>query len=235
MTPWLILTATLPTRPSGLRVRIWRTLKSTHCASLREGVYLLPAAAASAKAFWEMDAAIRQAGADAHQLELQARDAAQENDFRARFDRSELYAEFALSLKEARKAFKAAAEAEIRKTLRSLEGQLQGILESDFFPRQCSPSGKLYVIQDGFSAEVHYGIGVPFWSQCYASEAVNWLLSHDAVQSGWTAVDCEKTNTRRVLKKAGFEQDGVLANWSILPAFSEKTALDAIRFHRLRS
>lgn len=134
MTPWLILTATLPTRPSGLRVRIWRTLKSTHCATLREGVYLLPAAAASAKAFWEMDAAIRQAGADAHLLELQARDAAQENDFLARFDRSELYAEFALSLKEARKAFKAAAEAEIRKTLRSLEGQLQSILEADFFP-----------------------------------------------------------------------------------------------------
>jgi hypothetical protein len=37
-------------------------------------------------------------------------------------------------LKEARKAFKAAAEAEIRKTLRSLKGQLQGILEADFFP-----------------------------------------------------------------------------------------------------
>lgn len=43
--PWLILTATLPTAPSGLRVRIWRTLKATHCATLREGVYLLPASA----------------------------------------------------------------------------------------------------------------------------------------------------------------------------------------------
>ena len=42
MIDWLILTATLPTTPSGLRVRIWRSLKAIGCAPLREGVYLLP-------------------------------------------------------------------------------------------------------------------------------------------------------------------------------------------------
>ena len=99
------------------------------------------------------------------------------------------------------------------------------------------PVGVLYVVHDGFAAEIHYGIGVPFWNQGYASEAVklatNWLLSHDAVQSVWTAVDIENSKTHRVLEKAGFEKDGVLANWSILPAFSEKTARDAIRYRRL--
>ena len=30
MPHWLILTATPPTRPSGLRVRAWRALKATH-------------------------------------------------------------------------------------------------------------------------------------------------------------------------------------------------------------
>ena len=101
------------------------------------------------------------------------------------------------------------------------------------------PVGVLYLMHDGVAAEVHYGIGVPFWNQGYASEAVqmatNWLLSHDAVQSVWTAVDTENIKTRRVLEKAGFEHDGVLANWAILPAFSEKTARDAIRYRRLRS
>lgn len=140
MTHWLILTATLPTSPSGLRVRIWRNLKSTHCATLREGVYILPASAASAKAFWEMDAAIRDAGAESHLLELQARDERQEAGFRALFDRAELYAEFAQSMKDARKAFKAATEAEIRKTLRTLEVQLQSILNADFFPGKASES-----------------------------------------------------------------------------------------------
>ena len=45
---WLVLTAALPTSPSGLRVRIWRALKATGCATLREGVYILPTTAASA-------------------------------------------------------------------------------------------------------------------------------------------------------------------------------------------
>jgi hypothetical protein len=117
-----------------LRVRIWRNLKSTHCATLREGVYILPATATSAKAFWEMDAAIREAGAESHLLALQARDEQQEAGFRALFDRAELYAEFAQSMKDARKGFKAAAETEIRKTLRALEVQLQAILGADFFP-----------------------------------------------------------------------------------------------------
>lgn len=85
-----------------------------------------------------MDAAIRDAGAESHLLELQARDAAQEAGFRALFDRAELYAEFAQSMKDARKAFKAATEADIRKTFRALEVQLQSILEADFFPGKAS-------------------------------------------------------------------------------------------------
>lgn len=101
------------------------------------------------------------------------------------------------------------------------------------------PVGVLYVIHDGIAAEIHYGIGVPFWNQGYATEAVtlatNWLLAQDAVESVWMAVDCENIKTRRVLEKAGFEQDGVLVNWAILPAFSKNTARDAISYRRLRS
>ena len=134
MMPWLILTATLPTSPSGLRVRIWRALKASHCSTLREGVYILPAAAPSAQDFWAMDVAIREAGAEAHLLELQARDEAQEAGFRALFDRSALYADFAQALKEARKASQAATEAQVRKSLRALDHQLQGLLAADFFP-----------------------------------------------------------------------------------------------------
>ncbi len=134
MTPWLILTATLPTTPSGLRVRIWRTLKATHCATLREGVYILPAAVPSAQDFWAMDAAIRDAGAESHLLEFQARDAVQEAGFRALFDRSALYADFAQSLQHARRAFQTATEAQVRKLLRALDQQLQDVLAADYFP-----------------------------------------------------------------------------------------------------
>lgn len=140
MTDWLILTATLPTSPSGLRVRIWRALKSTYCATLREGVYILPATAPTAKDFWSLDAAIRDAGAESHLLELKARDDRQEAGFRALFDRTELYADFTQSLKEAKRSFKSAQEAEVRKKLRALESELQDILGADFFADKAARS-----------------------------------------------------------------------------------------------
>ncbi len=140
MTDWLVLTASLPTSPSGLRVRIWRGLKATGCATLREGAYILPASAASAAALWTIEKAIRDGGADAHMLQLQARDVAQEKTFRALFDRSEQYADFAQSLKLARKAVKAAGDAQLGKLLHTLDQQLQSIRATDHFPAKAGAS-----------------------------------------------------------------------------------------------
>jgi vacuolar-type H+-ATPase subunit H len=134
MTPWLVLTATLPTHPSALRVRVWRALKTTGAGSLREGVYVLPSTAPTAQALWDIERAIAEAGADAHMLVLEARDKAQETSFRALFDRSDLYGELLQSIKEARSAIRKSSEAELHKTLRGLEQQLQSIRASDFFP-----------------------------------------------------------------------------------------------------
>jgi len=136
MNDWLILTATLPTTPSGLRVRVWRALKATGAGTLREGVYVLPATAPSAVALRELAKTIADAGADAHLLELRARDDAQEQAFRALFDRSEHYAELLQAVKDARKGIVAASETELHKTLRNLEQQLQQIQASDFFPSE---------------------------------------------------------------------------------------------------
>lgn len=131
---WLVLTATLPTNPSGLRVRVWRSLKATGAGTLREGVYVLPEHAATAKVLWELERTITEAGADAHMLVVQARDDEQERAFRALFDRSDSYVEFLQSVKEARGRIRKASEAELHKALRSLETQLQGIQSGDFFP-----------------------------------------------------------------------------------------------------
>ncbi len=56
---WLILSATLPTMPSGLPGRVWRALKAMEARTLREGVRLLSAHT------------ITQTGADALLLALQ--------------------------------------------------------------------------------------------------------------------------------------------------------------------
>ena len=134
MTSWLILTATLPTNPSGLRVRVWRALKATGAGTLREGVYVLPASAPSAPALRELAKTIADAAAEAHLLELQARDEAQEQAFRALFDRSDLYAELQQQLKDTRKGMGRASAAELLKALRTLEQGLQQVQACDFFP-----------------------------------------------------------------------------------------------------
>ena len=134
MQEWLLLTATLPTSPSALRVRVWRALKATGCGALRDGVYLLPTTAPSAEALWGIEKAIQEGGAEAHMLVVTARDAAQEQGFRALFDRSELYAELLQSLKEARSAIRKSTEPELHKTLRGFDQQLHGIQAIDFFP-----------------------------------------------------------------------------------------------------
>jgi hypothetical protein len=139
---WLILTATLPTSPSGLRVRVWRALKATGAGTLREGVYVLPEHAGPAQALWDLERTISEAGAEAHMLVVEARDEAQERAFRALFDRSEHYAELLQALKEARSAIKTSTEAQLHKLVRGLEQQLQAIEGSDFFPGKDSQKAK---------------------------------------------------------------------------------------------
>ncbi|MDM0052603.1 chromate resistance protein ChrB domain-containing protein [Variovorax sp. J22R115] len=117
-----------------MRVRIWRSLKATGCATLRDGVYILPSNAASASELWAIERAIQQGGADAHMLVLKARDEVQEKTFLGLFDRSEPYADFAQTLKETRKALKSTEEADLRKSLRALDQQYRAIRATDFFP-----------------------------------------------------------------------------------------------------
>src|SRR3954471_324884 len=100
MANWLILTATLPTSPSALRVRVWRALKATGAGTLREGVYVLPSTAGTAPALWSIERSITESGAEAHMLLVPARDDTQEKAFRALFDRADLYAELVQSVKD---------------------------------------------------------------------------------------------------------------------------------------
>jgi hypothetical protein len=135
---WLILTATLPTSPSALRVRVWRALKSTGAATLRDGVYLLPAQAPTAQALWDIERTIADNGADAHMLRVEPRDEAQARRFEGLFDRSDLYDELLQSIKEVRRTMKKSGEAELHRTLRQLEQQLLALQGIDFFPGKAS-------------------------------------------------------------------------------------------------
>jgi len=133
-TEWLLLTATLPTHPSALRVRVWRALKATGAGTLREGVYLLPASASTAPALWDIAKVAQEGGAAAHMLVVHARDAAQEKAFQSLFDRRDGYDELLQTIKETRARLRKSTEAELHKSLRALDQQLAALRAHDFFP-----------------------------------------------------------------------------------------------------
>jgi hypothetical protein len=137
-TKWLVLAATLPTSPSGLRVRVWRSLKATGAGTLREGVYVLPEHASTASTLWTLERTIAEAGADCHLLVVAARDGAQEQSFQALFDRTGPYAEFLQLVKEARASIAKAGASQLHGTLRELEAHLRLIERTDFFPGTAS-------------------------------------------------------------------------------------------------
>jgi hypothetical protein len=161
MHEWLILTATLPTNPSALRVRVWRALKATGAGTLREGVYVLPTRAPTAQALWDIERTIADGGADAHMLVVKARDEVQEKSFQALFDRSDLYAELLQSIKEARRTIRKATEVELHKSLRALEQQLQAIQGSDFFPGKASEKAGSALATLRREVELHLSPGEP--------------------------------------------------------------------------
>lgn len=161
MTSWLILTATLPTHPSALRVRVWRALKATGAGTLREGVYLLPATASTAQSLWDIERLIQENNAQAHMLVVAARDNMQEKTFRDLFNRSDLYAELLQSIKEVRGTLKSATEPTLRKAIRSLEQQLLAVHAHDFFPGPPFEKANAALVALRQSIERHLSPGEP--------------------------------------------------------------------------
>src|SRR6478735_9904792 len=88
---FLALFTSLPTGNSTIRMRVWRALKSTGCGVLRDGVYLLPAAATQSAALAEAESEIKAAGGFAMTVELNLKSPAQLEHVRKLFDRSEAY------------------------------------------------------------------------------------------------------------------------------------------------
>jgi hypothetical protein len=131
---WILLAATLPTTPSALRVRVWRALKATGAGTLRDGVYVLPTSAPSASVLRDLEHTIAEAGADAHLLELDARDDVQEAAFRQLFDRTEAWSELTAAVMAANAALRRTREADLPKALRQLDQQAAAVHAIDFFP-----------------------------------------------------------------------------------------------------
>lgn len=130
---WLLLILSLPTRNATTRMRAWRSLKRLGCASLRDGVYLLPAFAGAGKAFAELAAETRKEGGAAWVLTLRATHE-QEREFRRLFDRAAEYSELRADLLALQRQLRKLAPAAIHKRFIELRKRRERLEAADYFP-----------------------------------------------------------------------------------------------------
>lgn len=131
---WLALVISLPTQNSTVRMRLWRAVKASGCTVLRDGVYLLPSSEGGMALLSDLAKEVLSGGGNAHLLAIAARNATQERDFRALFDRSGLYVALTEEIGHARAGLPDRETTALRRMLKALRRDFEAIAAIDFFP-----------------------------------------------------------------------------------------------------
>ena len=127
-----ILIVTLPSQPSAVRLRVWRSLKALGCVALRDGAYLLPLA--QAPALEQLAADVRQHGGTASVLALSPRHEVQRLELLAQFDRSDAFGAWQQSVRSLQAELDGLGETEARRRARAVADALQAVQRIDFYP-----------------------------------------------------------------------------------------------------
>ena len=189
-----ILIATLPTQPSAVRLRVWRALKALGCAALRDGAYVLPLAHAQ-----ELDALaqeVRQHGGAASVLALAPRDAAQEAELVAQFDRSAAFATWQEGARSLLAELPQLRETEARRRARQVADALAALQRIDYYPGTASAQAQAELAQLRHAVDQRFSRGEPqavagalpalkrtsFQGKCWATRARPWV---DRLASAW--------------------------------------------------
>jgi hypothetical protein len=212
-TQWLLLIASLPTRPAAARMRLWRGVKALGCAALRDGAYLMPDVAASTE-LARLAREVNEAGGTAEIVRIAATNDAQAGRFRALFDRSADYGRLLGAI--------AAANAD-EKTVRALRRDYASIAAGDFFPGEAQQQAlaALTTLEAAVSGEPATRAGAverldrkDYQGRVWATRRHLWI---DRMASAWLIRRCIDrkakfvwlTNPKRCPKDAlGFDFDG---------------------------
>jgi hypothetical protein len=129
------LLLSLPARDSTLRMRVWRALKDTGCAVLRDGVYVLPKEVAGLAVLDEMESELTEAGAFAMAVEIKVK-AARAAEIRRLFDRSPEYGALAQKVRAAKGSLARLGQRKARTAVERLERAFEELARIDFYPAQ---------------------------------------------------------------------------------------------------
>lgn len=129
---WCALFLTLPTQPNAVRLRVWRTLKTLGCGSLRDGVYVLPHAQSTL--FDAIVQEVREHGGQASVLDLSAHNEAQQAEIRALFDRGETYGQWRVAAQALLAAIPGLGQTDARRRWRGIAEALYTLRRIDYYP-----------------------------------------------------------------------------------------------------
>jgi hypothetical protein len=134
MTALDALILSLPTRNSTARMRAWRALREAGCGVLRDGVYVVPAGAATSSALAEIENEIRRSGGTAMRVELHLKSEEQRSRLPALFDRGPEYEQLLGRIKSARAQLRSLGPRRAKTMLDRLQRKLEKLAAIDFFP-----------------------------------------------------------------------------------------------------
>lgn len=127
----LALILSLPTENATARQRIWRALKASGAAVLRDGVYLMPARDDCRTTLVSLSAEVNESGGTAYVLRVEEADGA---DFVTLFDRSNDFATLLADVGQVRQALTADTVQDGLRRARKLRKSFTALADIDFFP-----------------------------------------------------------------------------------------------------
>jgi len=146
-TTWSLLVVSLPTPSATARMRVWRALKALGCMALRDGAYLVPAAADRDAALRNIAEDCRSEGGVAWLVGAQPRTAEDEEAWRALFDRSNDYAELRKGWKDASRELAKLAPTDLARLQRKLRRDFDALRAIDFFPDDASSETEAALVE----------------------------------------------------------------------------------------
>jgi hypothetical protein len=130
------LILSLPTRNSTIRMRVWRALKESGCAVLRDGVYVLPSGSDGVTVLAQMESEIKSGGGFAMTAELRFTKDEHRAQLRDLFDRSEDYGSLVEAIRDAQRSLRRLGPRKAKTAVQRLQRSFDRLAQIDFFPGQ---------------------------------------------------------------------------------------------------
>jgi hypothetical protein len=131
---WLLLVSSVSGENKTARMRIWRALKASGAAALRDGVYMLPNSAVAEAVFQQQADEVIATGGSAQILGFDSRDETQQREFVRLFDRDAEYTALLHTFDRLKTAVTKIDEAQARRQVAALRRDVATLVAIDFFP-----------------------------------------------------------------------------------------------------